>query len=166
MALIPETGAGVTGANSLASFADAETFHRGNNTLSRWEAATMEALEAGLRQATRYVCISWVYHGVKTNTDQPLCFPRKGLFDEDDNSVADDIVPQRVIDAVALLALYALDGALIDPSPGIRSRSAGGASQTFAGAHNQRNLGEARLLLRPFIARTLVGPSVQLSRVN
>lgn len=166
MALIVEDGTGKTDADSLASVDDATTFQQSNNTIDRWNDAETRAIEAALRQGTRWVCFSFEYRGVKTASDQALCFPRKGLHDENDVALATNIVPQRVIDAVSLLALYALDGPLIDPRPGIKSRTAGGASQTFASAHNVRNFGEARLLLRPFIARSLIGPSVGLIRVN
>lgn len=164
MALIVEDGSAKTDATSLASVEDATRFQEENNTIGRWNDADTPEIEAALRQASRYVTIGFIYQGEKTNPDQALAMPRVGLIDEDGRPVEANIIHWRVIEAVSLLALYALDGPLIDPKPGKQSRSAGGSSETFVQAHNRRNFREANLLLRPFLRSSLVGPSVDLVR--
>lgn len=102
MALIIETGAGVTGAEAYADAAALDTW-----TASMFGAASSETTankEAAIRRAVRFLeGLSWT--GIKTHGRlQPLSWPRAWAVDIDGWALAADEVPAEVIEAQHILA--------------------------------------------------------------
>lgn len=142
MALTVEDGSVVTGAESLASVADADAYHdkRGNTA---WAALATPAKEANLRKGTDYLVQNYRsrWKGYRVSALQVLDFPRYGIYMEEflrdglgatPYLVADNIVPTEVKNAVCELALRAIDGELsADLTPSVVSETVGPISTTY-----------------------------------
>lgn len=126
MALIVETGAGLSTAESYLSVAEALTYHN-NLGNTAWAALTVTQQEQALRRATNYMIgeyrLRWL--GRRVFTTQSLDWPRVGVVIEDLNSgsgmqtyglfqVLFTIVPPEVKNACAELALRASIAVLLD----------------------------------------------------
>lgn len=122
MALVVETGAGVANADTWASLAYAKQYAtRVGNTA--FVDADTEFLEPALRKAVRYLDAVYGdrYAGVRTNprSEQSLSWPRAGFVWDDGEELADNVIPQNLIDAQVEAAMleWASPGAL-QPSAG------------------------------------------------
>lgn len=117
MALLVEDGSNVAGAESLASVAYADTYHsnRGNTA---WAALATAAKEQALRKSTDYMGQKYrlLWAGYRTNTDQPLDWPRSLVEIKDVNYIGtyvdQDSVPDEIKKACCELALMSLNGSL------------------------------------------------------
>lgn len=109
MTLIVEDGTGLNNANSYISVADCGLYHdKMGNTL--WTGSD-SAKEVALRRATQYIDNNYRFIGYIKEETQSLSWPRYGAIDYDGRTF-DDIVPQKIKDAVSELALSALSGNL------------------------------------------------------
>ena len=106
MALIVETGAGVTGANSYVSLVDAQAFAdaRGLSVV----------LTEGLLMLAMDQLNSLRFNGVKSDSDNPLPYPRTGAYDCEYDLIDEDVVPAGIIAAQVWIAVYTAQGS--DPS--------------------------------------------------
>lgn len=109
MTIIVEDGTGVAGANSYASETDADAYFeaRANAT---WEDSD-EDKEAALVRGTAAIEAKYGsrYPGTRVSgRSQALGWPRTGATDADDEEIADDEIPQEIIDAVCEAALREL----------------------------------------------------------
>ncbi len=112
---VVEDGTGLSTANSLMSVADADQIQENFDDPSSWSGATDAVKENALRQATRYLNYNYIWDGAKTVSTQALQWPRYSVYDEDELLVDSDVIPQRVLEACAHLALQHADGdTLID----------------------------------------------------
>lgn len=117
MALVVETGAGVAGANSYTSLADAQAFIDARGfTVTLTEGSLLRAMDE-LQAAD--------LSGVKADQSNPLPCPRVGMTDCDGYEIASDTIPAGVIAAQIWLAFYIEQGN--DPSaiatPAIKSET-------------------------------------------
>lgn len=111
--LTVETGAGITGANSFASIADADDYHtlRGNTA---WAGASTAQKTAALVQASDYLNAYYRADMPPLKASQGLQWPEWGS----------DGLPAQFVAATVLLALYALSGPLSAPaSRGIKAKT-------------------------------------------
>jgi hypothetical protein len=138
MTLIVETGAGLTTANTMASMADADSYHsvRAN---SDWDDADYDAKEAALVKASAYLCDETRFPWVGTKAvgyNQRMPWPRTGAVETDGTVVPDNVVPWRVVDAVCALAGLSVVGTDLQPplehGGQIVSESVGAISVTYA----------------------------------
>jgi len=140
MALIVETGAIVTGAESYCTVAFADEYHakRGN---AAWDALDdTDAKEPALRKATDYMLAMFKgrWQGTIVDEDQALDWPRYGVI-VDGYDVAYDSVPLAVQKACAELAYRASTADLSpDLSQGVLSESVGPISVTYDKSSPQR----------------------------
>ncbi len=112
---IVEDGTGLSDANSLMSVADADQITENYDNPSAWSSATTAEKENALRQATRYLNYNYIWDGAKTVSDQALQWPRVQTYDEDFLLIENNVIPQRVLEACAYLALQEVNGdTLID----------------------------------------------------
>lgn len=122
MAIIVETGAGLSTAETYITVAGADTYHS-DRANTAWAALTTQLKEAYLRRATEYMLqvyrMKW--KGVRMTAAQALDWPRAyvytqpflhGAVGEFPYLVASDIVPVEVARACAELALRAIGGSL------------------------------------------------------
>jgi hypothetical protein len=137
MAFTVEDGTGVTGANSYLSVADADTYWADRANASSpdgtaWSGASTADKEGALVEASQYLDANfqWVWNNPPRwqgwinplgpleaytplkSDGQGLQWPRRAAYDEE-TYVLQDGVPQKVKDATAELAIYALDGRLM-----------------------------------------------------
>jgi hypothetical protein len=119
---IVESGSGVSNANSYLSVADADTYHSIHSASTAWNGAENAAKEAALRLATQYLDVKYDtrYRGIKTNVQQALCWPRliggyltNIYYGRDDYYYAPNVIPQRLKDACAELALKVIQGDML-----------------------------------------------------
>ncbi len=110
MALIVETGTGVTNANSYVSVAFADNYASGSLTATEWEALTIDTKEKLLIAATRWLDQHAKWNGTKTFTTAPLPnnlrWPRKNVFDCDELPVGENTIPPGLMSAVCELAQF------------------------------------------------------------
>lgn len=147
MALVVENGAGIAGAESYISVADATAYHaaRGN---AAWAALASDTVrEQALRRATDY--LGQIYRdrwsGYRVNSEQALDWPRYEAPRRDLPGdayyayYASDAVPIEVVRACADLALRAAAGELVeDEDQRIASVSAGSVNVTFQAGSSPR----------------------------
>lgn len=107
MALVVETGAGLAGAESYISVADADARHTALGN-SAWTGDD-SVKEAALRKATEYMeqAFRSRWSGVRRTGTQALSWPRAYVL-VDGYGVESDVVPSIVANACADLALKAL----------------------------------------------------------
>jgi hypothetical protein len=100
MPVVVEDGTGKPNADSYVSLLAAETYHA-NRGRTAWAALTDDQAEAALRGGTFYIDGTYRgrWKGTRKTSAQALAWPRTGVTDEDGYAVADDSVPQEVIDA-------------------------------------------------------------------
>lgn len=120
MALIVETGAGVSGAESYADVAaiDAYWAARPNNALATvWDGGDTDAKEGAAREATAYLDATYgsLYRGYRKDYDQGLEWPRTDALDETARDLPD--LPQQLPNAVCELAARALSAPLAEDVP-------------------------------------------------
>jgi Putative DnaT-like ssDNA binding protein len=116
---VVETGAGVAGANSYLSEADADQWHLEYGTTA--EQAAWVAVSAGadrqqaLRTATIYLDSAYAsrWKGQRTTRTNPLDWPRIGATDTDGFSVDSDDLPVGLEGACAYLALKSVSETLL-----------------------------------------------------
>lgn len=116
MALITETGAGSTDAESYCTVAFADQYHE-QRANTGWIGLEPVQKEAYLRRATEYMLAIYRqrWRGSRATSTQALDWPRLDAT-VDGFAIGADIVPIEVQKACAILALKAIKGEL-DPEP-------------------------------------------------
>jgi len=112
MALIVEDGTGKTNAVSYLSITDADAYHTAHSASVSWSGATEANKEKGLRLATQYVDARYdgLWRGTKNTSTQSLAWPRSWAVDSEGYDILSTVVPQRLKDAIAELALRVVEG--------------------------------------------------------
>lgn len=107
-ALVPETGAGLPDADSLASVEAADLYHADRGAAA-WAALSADRKAQCLRLATDYMgqVYAAAWQGVRAVAGQALDWPREGVVAFETVEVLANIVPPAVANACALLALKA-----------------------------------------------------------
>lgn len=118
-ALVPETGAGLSNADSFVSVEAADAYHADRGA-GAWAALTPERKEQCLRLATDYMgqVYAAAWQGVRAVAGQALDWPREGVVAFETVEVLANIVPPAVANACALLALKASTGVALAPDLG------------------------------------------------
>lgn len=137
--LIVETGSGVTGAESYVSVAEADAYHAAHGNTATWAAAGAGGKEVALRKATAYIDGHYgaQYKGYRSYPlTQALLWPRAEVieFPEDGVSIPNNVIPQRLKDAICEAALRAVSGTLapdLESGGRVQSVRVGEISQTF-----------------------------------
>jgi len=110
---VVEDGTGKSTANALISVVEADQIveNYGNSTV--WSNSTTPVKENAIRQATRYLNYHYTWDGYRTVITQACQWPRQEMYDEDLNAIDNDIIPERVKEACAYLALKVVDGDIL-----------------------------------------------------
>ncbi len=119
MTLTVETGAIVTGANSYISITDFTTYATARGV------TLVTGAEQLLVRAMDYI-ESLQYIGTKVESDQPLQWPRTGVY-IDGYAFPDDDIPQQLIDGQCQVAIAIDQGndPLIDYAPAVKRKKVG-----------------------------------------
>lgn len=158
MALIVETGAVVSGANTYASIATVAAYCASMG-YAEWAASgvTDAQREAAVLRAMSYIeALPW--YGIKTARDNPLAWPRSGMCDREGYALDSDAVPAVVVKALCEAAYRELKAAgTLQPDEtrddSLASLSVAGAVslQWSAGAPSRTNFRMIRDLLAGLI---------------
>ena len=104
MALVIEDGSGVAGANSYITLVNAQAYIdlRGYTT-TLTEGMLLRAVDAlaGVR-----------FRGLKYSVDNPLPWPRGGVYDNEGFYISEGTIPQQMIDAQVWAAYYIVEGSV------------------------------------------------------
>lgn len=113
MALTPEDGTIVTGADSYGTQAACTTYHA-NLGNTAWAALSSDEMDQAIRIATRFLDYTFAPYirGHIYDRDQELAFPRSGLRDAEGFAWDVDEIPPDWIEASWELALVASAGEL------------------------------------------------------
>lgn len=109
MSLIVEDGSIVTDANSFVSVADATDFWTLAaipDLLTDWSALTVAQQESYLKQSTRSICRDFRFNGEVQDNSQVLCFPRVCLTDCQGRTISQGTMPEDLIEATIIYALF------------------------------------------------------------
>lgn len=105
--LVLEDGTGISGANSYVSVAEADDILSVNSVqYATWTALTSTEKDTLLVWASDYLDSHVDWNGYKQVETSGLRWPRNCVYDVDGILVADDIVPLRVKQATAQLAIF------------------------------------------------------------
>lgn|SRR5512141_3467310 len=164
MALIIETGAGVTGANSYISAADAQTWADAREI-------DVTITEALLLKAMDYLeSLRAEYQGVKTDSAQTLQWPRSGVYIDEVLFDSGDI-PQELISAQCQLACDAYTLTLLPSGDGreviSESYAKGLVAKTYSpgtGGAPKPHLRAADAFLAPLLKSAVGGASIMTER--
>jgi hypothetical protein len=113
MALTPETGSGVTGADSYGSLTDVTDYATEFGVDdSGFKSSASAKKEGYCRMAAVVLDARWrrFYPGIKRTKSQGLMWPRLNAYDVEGWSIPSDEVPVEVVRAWAHLALLAASG--------------------------------------------------------
>lgn len=110
---IIETGEGLSTANALISVADADQVIENYGNSADWAGSTDAVKENAIREATRYLNIYYYWKGYRAVEGQACQWPREYIYDDEDVYVDHDIVPEKVKEACAYLALQVVGGATL-----------------------------------------------------
>lgn len=137
MALILEDGTMPEGANVYADVETADVWQMARGSES-WPAdedpETVAKKESALVLAADYLNgLKW--KGKRAVSGRVMAWPRVGVIDGDGYHVADDVVPQQVVNANCFLARLAFEGEELQPSlergGRVQSEKVGGLQTTF-----------------------------------
>lgn len=115
-AIVVEDGTGMETANSYVSLSDADEFIRAKaGNPSAWTGATVATKQDALRQATLAIDLRYGnrWSGNRVTSEQALDWPREYAVDGAGNYIDSDVVPTRLAQATALLALLYVQGETI-----------------------------------------------------
>ena len=105
LTLIKEDGSGKVDANTYATVADCDAYHAGHLYASDWTLASRENNAKALVMATRLIDALFQFNGARTWLAQALEWPRSECPDPSGaDFVADNVVPQAVVDATCEMA--------------------------------------------------------------
>jgi len=149
MAITPEDGSVVSGANSYVSVSDSDSI--ADELLidpSEWITLSQNQKEKYLKRATRELDLKNNWASDVKDTDQALGWPREEFEDAAGRTVKDDIVPQLVKEATVFLAHnQVVNGSTFAKTDKVTEESYGDTSVTYAGVSGD-SVGEADFFLK------------------
>lgn len=176
-ALVVETGAGLTDANSFTSVADADSYFLHLDNPEVWTSASTAEKEAALRQATTYLQDKYggSWRGSQSSSTQALAWPRGGVTDANTGFGYDsDEMPRGLRDATAEVSLRRLQGVSLRPDIGAGTDGISASSisigpisinDTFAGTQaSYPRFPEVESKVRPLLSSTPGGVIVRVTR--
>lgn len=107
---IVEDGTGLDDANALITTDEADEIISNYGNSVDWSGASPTTKKNAIRVATRFMDYNYQWKGYKTYSTQALQWPRLYMTDEDDNEIESDIIPEKVKEACATLALKVVEG--------------------------------------------------------
>lgn len=131
---VVENGTGLIAANSYCTLDVANGYHEDFGNPATWTGASQATKEAALRQATRALDTLYgdLWSGFRKTSAQALDWPREYATDSAGESIPSTVIPTRLQQATALLALYHVQGETLTPATStggdIKSESLSSAS--------------------------------------
>lgn len=164
---IVEDGSGLANANSYSSEAEADQYHENHGDPAAWSGALQADKEDALRSASFFLDNKYGsrWRGRRENdyVENGLDWPRVNVIDDDGFTIDSNVVPKRVKQATAILALNVINGDTLTPdqsNPGTikRRRRKVGPIETedeYTGGRSQTKwYREVDQLMRPLVFDT------------
>jgi len=107
---IVEDGSGLYNANALITVEEADEVNSNYGASTVWSGADQAAKENAIREATRFMNVHYQWKGYRTYSAQALQWPRYECYDDEGNDIDIDIIPNKVKEACAYLALKVAEG--------------------------------------------------------
>jgi len=113
---IVEDGTGLSNANALITVAEADQIMENYSSSADWSgvegiAEEIQATkENAIREATRFMNVEYQWKGYRTYIMQALQWPRVYCYDDEDNDIDSDIIPDKIKEACSYLALKVAEG--------------------------------------------------------
>jgi len=145
---IVEDGTGKADATSYVTIAEYQQYwlNRGVDYSSTADAT----IQGYLNAATEYIDNGYNFIGESTNSDQALEWPRFGVIDRFGEAVEEDIIPQKIKDAVCYMAAQVVDG-INQIDEGVNSVTYGKISKSYS-TNGVKNYPAADKMLKRYIA--------------
>jgi hypothetical protein len=133
MALVLDATVGGVASNTYLLRAEADVYFESRLYATPWTGATSANKDIALVWATRLLDRSVEWNGYVTSQQQALRWPRAYAFDADQVLIPSDVIPNKVKEATAELAMWLLqkDRTAETGREGIRSMSVGKISFEF-----------------------------------
>jgi hypothetical protein len=158
---IVEDGSGVEDANAYLEVDEATQFIENYGNSTDWSSATGAQKQNAIREATRYLDLHYSWDGYKVYEGYILQWPRYEMYDEDGDYVDEDIIPERIKQACAYLALKVIEGNTLiqdfsDESPVKKYKTVIGPiteeKEFTTGENPDKSYTIADMLVKPFLA--------------
>lgn len=105
-----EDGSADPDANSYCDFDVADDYISTNAfTSAEWLAMVTLDKQKLLSRSSKYLDRMVQWEGQRVDQDSGMRWPRSGVYDADGFEIADDVIPQALIDAVCEMAMYLMD---------------------------------------------------------
>jgi hypothetical protein len=114
LALTPEDGSIVAGADTYVSLEAVETYFAAHGAPTDWT-GTNAVKEGALRVARQWIDSAYTWKGGIVDETQALDWPRQGVYDDEGRAVAEDSIPQALKDAQCEAAVEHLRSSLTVP---------------------------------------------------
>jgi len=110
---IVEDGSGKSDANAFVSVVEADQITENYGASTAWSGATEAVKQNAIREATWFMNMQYSWKGYRYYTTQSLQWPRYECYDDEGNYIDVDVVPERVKEACAYLALKVVGGSTL-----------------------------------------------------
>jgi hypothetical protein len=108
--LVVEDGTGIVAANSYLTAAEADSILEVNpSSFAVWDALSAAQKDAYLVWASQYIDDYVEWAGYKTVPTSGLRWPRCGVYDRDGILIAEDVLPEQLLNAVAQIAVFLIN---------------------------------------------------------
>jgi hypothetical protein len=114
LALTPEDGSIVAGADTYVSLEAVETYFAAHGAPTDWT-GTDAVKEGALRVARQWIDSAYTWKGGIVDETQALDWPRQGVYDDEGRAIAEDSIPQALKDAQCEAAVEHLRSSLTVP---------------------------------------------------
>lgn len=136
MALVVETGSGLSTANAYVAVADVTSYASDRN-YTAWAALTTAQKEAAIIDATLYLDAHYTFLGTRVSSTQALAWPRSGASDMSEGvAISSTSVPLAVKRSAMELAVKSSNGTALAPDlahgGAIKSETVGPISVTYS----------------------------------
>lgn len=101
--LILEDGTGVSGAQAWFDESFMDSYNENHDQVPEWEDADTDTKQKWIRQGTTYIARAYAnrFKGKRTYEAQSLPFPRTGIIDPDGFEIAENSLPNALLEATA-----------------------------------------------------------------
>ena len=107
---IVEDGSGKSDANALITEVEADQIMENYGNSTDWSGAVQALKENAIREATRFMNIVYEWKGYRVYATQSLQWPREEMYDDEETYIENDVIPNKIKEACAYLALKVIGG--------------------------------------------------------
>lgn len=94
--------------NSYVSVEYADTYFTERLFSDTWNDADLTDKQAALMWACKLIDTNYIWTGARVNVDQPMAFPRYGMYDAEGYYLSSDAIPKQIMTAACELAMLLL----------------------------------------------------------